>query len=383
MTKNVYITDLARFLPNEPVSNDEIEDVLGKVGGKPSRSRKIVLRNNGIQQRYYALDRKTGKFTHNNAQLAAEAIRALAARSGVALDDIDVLACGTSSPDQLKPAHAHMVHGELGSHSCEVASTAGVCSSGVSALKYAYMSVAAGLSDKAVSAGSELASSFMRANYFEPELEARLAALEKRPEIAFEKDFLRWMLSDAAGAALLQAEPNADRPSLRIDWVDCLSYAGEMPPCMYSGAVMKEDGKLEGWRVPDDPHTAIDKSYFAVKQDARFLDEHIMPVSARALLEIAGKHDLKAGQVTWFLPHYSSEYFRPKLKAQLAAIGWDLADERWFTNLHQVGNVGSASIYLIIEELLYSGKLNKGDRLLCYIPESSRFTVCYMLLTVV
>jgi 3-oxoacyl-[acyl-carrier-protein] synthase-3 len=40
-------------------------------------------------------------------------------------------------------------------------------------------------------------------------------------------------------------------------------------------------------------------------------------------------------------------------------------------------------MYVILEELLYSGKLKAGDRLLCYIPESARFSICYMLLTVV
>jgi 3-oxoacyl-[acyl-carrier-protein] synthase-3 len=33
--------------------------------------------------------------------------------------------------------------------------------------------------------------------------------LEKQPELAFEKDFLRWMLSDGAGAVLLENKPAA------------------------------------------------------------------------------------------------------------------------------------------------------------------------------
>jgi 3-oxoacyl-[acyl-carrier-protein] synthase-3 len=66
----------------------------------------------------------------------------------------------------------------------------------------------------------------------------------------------------------------------------------------------------------------------------------------------------------------------------MAERGFDVPLERWFTNLSSKGNVGSAAIYLIIEEMLYSGKLKKGDRLLCLIPESARFTICYMHLTV-
>jgi 3-oxoacyl-[acyl-carrier-protein] synthase-3 len=70
-----YITGTSAFLPNAPVDNEAIENVLGMIAGKPSRARRIVLRNNGIRERYYALDPATGQTTHTNAQLTAEAIR--------------------------------------------------------------------------------------------------------------------------------------------------------------------------------------------------------------------------------------------------------------------------------------------------------------------
>ena len=67
--RNVYINKVAVFLPNKPVSNEEIEDYIGLIGGKPSRVRSIVLKQNGIKTRYYGLD-KEHKITHSNAQLA-------------------------------------------------------------------------------------------------------------------------------------------------------------------------------------------------------------------------------------------------------------------------------------------------------------------------
>jgi len=384
MTTKAYITDIAGFLPNAPVGNEEIEQVLGLVAGKPSRSRRITLRNNGIETRYYAIDPKTGRFTHTNAQLAAEAVRALWTKSGLKPEAMEVLSCGTSGPDQIKPGHAHMVHGELKSPPCEVASFAGVCTSGTAALKYAWLSIVADQARYAVATGSELASSFMRARNFEPEIESRLSDLEKRPEVAFEKDFLRWMLSDGAGAVLIGPAPNSGRLSLRIDWIESRSFAGDMPVCMYSGAVLQADGSLKGWRVPDDPQDILRESYFAVKQDARLLSEHIMPVTVeRALPPVAARHGLTAEGVTWFLPHYSSEYFRPRLYEALKRAGFEIPYDRWFSNLTRKGNIGSAAIYLILEEMFYSGKLRSGDRLLCYVPESARFAVTWMHFTVV
>ena len=72
----VYINSTSKYFPNNPVSNDEMEEYLGFIDGRPSKSKKIVLRNNGIVNRYYALD-KNGKSTHTNAQMTALAVKEL------------------------------------------------------------------------------------------------------------------------------------------------------------------------------------------------------------------------------------------------------------------------------------------------------------------
>jgi len=103
----------------------------------------------------------------------------------------------------------------------------------------------------------------------------------------------------------------------------------------------------------------------------------------RAFMSIARRRELKPEDITWFLPHYSSEYFRTRLHDRMAMNGFTIPYERWFTNLPRIGNIGSASMYLIMEELLYSDRLKAGDKLLCAVPESGRFIFCYMHLTVV
>jgi 3-oxoacyl-[acyl-carrier-protein] synthase-3 len=61
-------------LPGEPIDNDQVEDYLGKVGGRSSRVKNRILKSNGIQQRYYALDRQQNT-TYLNSQMAAAAVR--------------------------------------------------------------------------------------------------------------------------------------------------------------------------------------------------------------------------------------------------------------------------------------------------------------------
>jgi len=381
---SAFIVGMGKCLPNPAVGNDEMESVLGLIQGRPSRTRRITLRNNGIVSRHYAIDTATGRATHNNAQLAAAAVRDALGRAGWQAADVELLVCGTSSPDQLGPAHGYMVHGELGGGPVEVVSIAGVCTSGMGALKHAYLSVKAGETTRAVSAASELASSFMVARNFGAESPDSAAAAEGHPELAFEKDFLRWMLSDGAGAALLSAQPLPGRPALRIDWIEGFSLAYELPVCMYSGAVKLPDGRLRGWREASGPREVIEEHYFAVKQDARLLDRFIPRVmSPETLGKIVRRRGLAARDIDWFLPHYSSEYFRDKVRSWLEATDFVIPQERWFTNLTRVGNVGSAAIYLVLEELMSSGRLERGQRLLCFVPESARFAAYYMQLTVV
>lgn len=381
MIKTVYINQVSAFLPLEPVSNDEMEQRLGQVGARPSRARKLILRSNGIKQRHYVIDPITGKSRYTNAQLTAEAIRGLQ-DTNFKLEDIECLTAGSSLPDQLAPNHAVMVHGELGNPPCEVVATAGICLCGITALKYAWMSVATGQSATAVAAGSEVVSNFMSAVNFNEEYEHRINELEQRPEIAFEKDFLRWMLSDGAGAVLLQDYPRKNGISLKIDWIDTLSFADRMPACMYGGAEQQEDGSLIGWNhfTPDE---RAQKSIMAVKQNVKLLNDNIVQLTVvETLQRIMQKRNLQTGQIDYFLPHYSSEYFRDRLKDGLDKAGLPIPQSRWFTNLVKKGNTGSASIFIMLEELFESGVLQIGQKILCYIPESGRFSSAFMHLTV-
>ncbi len=382
MSQQVYITHIAAFLPNDPVVNEAMESVLGQVGERPSRARKLILRSNQIKSRYYAIDPRTGEATHSNAQLVAEAVRNLE-EQGCDINAIEVLACGTTLPDQLMPNHALMVQGELGLPPCEAVATAGICLSGVMSLKYGYLSICSGQSQNSVATGSENVSSIMRGHQFSEEIESHADHLAKSAEIAFDKDFLRWMLSDGAGAVWMSDTPKSAGNSLRIDWIFQKSYAGELETCMYAGAEKMADGSLQGWREYL-PQEWLEQSIFAIKQDVKLLNEKIIEYTVtKPLQELVAQGKIDVAKVDWYLPHYSSEFFREKVYEGMQAAGCDIPQEKWFSNLSAKGNTGSASIYIILEELFNSGRLQKGETVLCYIPESGRFSTAFMQLTVV
>lgn len=378
--KEVYITKTASFLPNDPISNDEMEDYLGVVNQQVSKSRRIVLRNNGIKQRYYALT-KDGKATHSNSQMSSLAIRKLMNNDPKELASIELISCATSSPEQLMPSHGVMVHGWLPeTNNIEVVSPSGVCCAGMHALKYAYMSVKLGQVDKAVSSASERLSPSLKADKFELEVK-KLAELEENALVSFDKDFLRWMLSDGAGAFLLENEPNKEGISLRIDLIEGYSFANEKEACMYMGAEKLADGTLKSY-LDYTPQELIDQSILSIKQDVKLLSANIVTLGFKKLKTNLDKMGFDISEIDYFLPHMSSYFFEDKMFSEMKTLGIEIPMEKWFTNLDSKGNVGSASIYLMLDELFNSGKLKKGQKILLGVPESARFSYVFSILTV-
>lgn len=381
--RQAYITGLGAFLPNAPVDNQQIEEVLGKLSARSTQVKQWVLNYNGIETRHYAIDPRTHAVTHTNAEMTRAAVLAALERAGVPYSDLECLACGTSSPDQILPNHGVMVHGLLGGHPLEVASTSGVCCSGMSAFKYAYMNVACGFVQTAVATGSELASVSLRASHFQAEMQKKLEDVQREPMLAFENEFLRWMLSDGAGAAVVSSQPRADGPSLRIDWMEFVSFADQAPPCMYYGCRKEKDGTWRGMRLVDDPRELVEQGYLSLAQDVEVLRKHLPEGFRQACLRVRDRHPVQPEDIDWLLPHYSSEGFRQPLFDGLAEAGFHIPQERWFSNLKSKGNTGSASIYIILEELLASGRVQRGDRIVCAVPESSRFSFAFLHLTAV
>jgi 3-oxoacyl-[acyl-carrier-protein] synthase-3 len=377
---SVFINRTSVYLPNEPVFNDEMESFLGQINGQKSKSKNIVLRNNGIEKRYYALD-KNGKPTHTNADLTANAVRLLFNSNPSELSDIEMICCGSGSPDQLIPSHGAMVHGLLQeTGEIEVITNSGTCCSGLHALKNAWLAIKCGEKRNAVCTGSERFSSILKADTFNDEIE-HLKALNENPYIAFEKDFLRWMISDGAGAFFVENKKNENGISLAIEWIELFSFASSKETCMYMGADKLSDGSLKSYQHFS-PGEISQKSVLSLKQDVKLLGANIVLLGFNSLKSIIDKRGLDISEIDYFLPHMSSYFFKPQIFDTLERNGIPIPYEKWFTNLKTKGNVGSASIYFMVDELMKSDRLKKGDKILLAVPESSRFSYAFGLLTV-
>lgn len=370
-----YITSIGKFLPGDPVDNEHIEDILGKINGRSSRNKARVLKRNGILQRYYAIDEQQST-RFSNSQMAALAIQDALEAVNFECASLDLLTAATTLPDLQVPGFACMVHGHLPqAPALEVASIQGVCCSGVVALRYAASQIQLGSRKMAATVASEFASRIFKNTRFEVENSVTTGG-----SIDFDVEFLRWMLSDGAGAVIVQPEPKDRGLSLEIQMIDIISHANTHPVCMYAGTIDPEINR--SWLDYPSVVAATIDGATDLRQNIRLLDQ-MVHLGTEDLHSLIQKGLIDLDQVDWFLCHYSSDYFRQPAIESYKQKGCLIPEEKWFTNLYCRGNTGSASIFLMLEELYYSGKLQPGQKILCYIPESGRFTNGFMLLEAV
>lgn len=381
---DVYLTSAGVFLPNNPISNDEVEDYLGLVGGKPSRYRRIIQRANGIKSRFYARD-LDGNQTHLNEELAANAISKALANRGMDVNDIEMLAAATTWPDTLVPGFASMVHGRIGGGIMDILSPGGVCATSMQALKAATNAIKVGDHQRAMVVGSELTSRLLKSERFEKESQLK----KDRQGVAdsyqyFNADFLRWMLSDGAGAVLLENVPHPDKLSLKVDWVELRSYAHQFPACMYMGISQTHDLRPEdSFHHYPSFSDADEAGLFVLRQDTDMLHEGLTASVIAMAKDLVDDGKIVVSEVKWFLPHISSKILGDKLYPLAVEAGLNWPKESWFTNLSSKGNTGAASIFIMLEELINSDLLTAGDKIITMVPESGRFSVSYAQFTVV
>jgi 3-oxoacyl-[acyl-carrier-protein] synthase-3 len=356
-----YITSTGSFLPGDPVDNKDIHQYLGRVLGE-ARVRSKILFVNGISRRHYALDKKQNA-THSIYELAAEAVKDCLSPNGNS-PRIDYLSAGTTHAPLLAPGLSSLVHDQLSkenvvTHPLEINSNAGICSSGAQALVNASRAVKSGEARAAICVGVEQSSLGLRSKAFHTTYDLPAILRDVRTSKWFMSVFLRFMLSDGAGAFLLEGQPSRQGLSLRVNWTYSRSFANEAPLCM---------------QLQSDP--------LLLRQDIKILAKYMAPLSKKAVQGALCAHEETLDCYNMVLPHMSSYYFEPAVKKIIAELSPNREVPYW-TNLRTAGNTGAASIFIMLDEYLKTQPVAPGDRILLFVPESGQFNYVLVSLTVV
>ena len=362
-----FITQTGSFLPGPPVSNDQIEKYLGSINGE-AEVKKTVLKMNGITSRHYAQDDQQQP-TFDVYQLACMAIQDCLAKrekdeGAESHIPVSLLTAGTTYAPLGGPGigsilHSHLQKQKLLSRPVEIGSHSGICTSAAAAMVSAIRSVAAGEHEAAICVGTEHPSSALKAAVFDP-VDDRDEVTDLRKTKWFMSAFLRFMLSDGAGAFLLEGQPKSSGVSFQVNWTHSRSYAHETPVCM----------KLENQGVK-------------ITQDIAILSKYLMPMAKKFSAEAMQRYNDDLVHYKMVLPHLSSFFFRRKTERMMQEFTSSPDPVPYWTNLATAGNTGSASIYIMLDHYLRENEVKDGDKLMLFIPESGQFNFVMVSLTAV
>jgi len=365
----VYINSTGHYLPGKAINNEEIEDILGLINGKKSRLKNKILKSNGILQRHYAINEQQ-ETSISNSDMAANAGINCIENSYISPAKIQMLSCATSQGDMVLPGFGSMVQAALNISEVELHTSHGICSSSMMALKTAFNNIKCNDNINALVIASELTSRMFKHTRYEQ--------IENN-EVDFNAEFLRWMLSDGAGALLLENQARPTGKSIRIDWIKSFSHANAFPVCMSVGQAKNEENKT--WQDYATYTEAEKAGALLLRQDVRLLD-NIISVGVQGFLKLIAQKHVDTSKVDHVLCHFSSKYFKSKIFDMLETAGASIPDNKWYTNLYQRGNTGCASIFIMLDEFIKTHDLKAGETIFCMVPESGRFNCAYMHLTV-
>ena len=382
---DIYVLTASQYLPGQPVDNAHIDTYVAPLDHTSRRIKQRVLAENGIETRHYALD-EHGNTTMSHTAMACAAVHGCLQQAALPLAELDLLMAASSGGDVLMPGLANMIQGELHAPPMEVHSHHGVCASSVLALKDAAQSLTQNPQQRlAMVVAAEMPSRIFKRSRF----------ASQAYSADFEAHFLRWMLSDGAGAVLLGKAAHAQRQAklaLKLNWVHVKSFSGDYPVCMQFGQgshrAKQRDTSSRALGAEasflDFPSVAEAEAagHFALRQNLRILP-NLFEVAVHEYAALVQAGHVQPDAVDVFLCHYSSEALGKTCDDMMQQAGLGIAREKWFSNLKRCGNTGAASIFIMLAEWMAQNPLRVGQKIFAFVPESGRFTVSYFMLEVV
>jgi 3-oxoacyl-[acyl-carrier-protein] synthase-3 len=146
---------------------------------------------------------------------------------------------------------------------------------------------------------------------------------------------------------------------------------------MYGGSPDKTCTKT--WGDYPDAAAAEADGAMVLRQDLTLLP-HLVSVGVDEYqrLQALGKFD--PSTLTWIPAHYSSERMKDIVWKEFSRRGIAVdRPEIWYSNLATVGNIGSAAIYVILDEMMDRGLIKKRHLLYGSESDDSRSPSCISL----
>lgn len=352
------------FLPNDPVPNDRIDDVLGHLTEAPEKVQHFVhtvgrrmLENGGVKTRHFAINPETHTLTHSITTLAEEAARRALEMAGKKPEDIDLLLLSSSSYDTATPPTSTLLQERLGIEQCAEMEVHSNCAGVGKCMQIAHDALQLGRYKTALVVYSQLSSVYLRACYFNQSHMNKTQAT------------LRYILADGSGALVLEAKPDNGSPRLpgEIAGTYVESIGGRLKPAMTAGGGVRDimNGSNPASAIWEKGTHHLDQDFFAVNRDAApFLLQGVVHMLEKLRIDPQEVH-----HYIWSIPTLQLyDGHVDKLCERLKAT-----PEQMRFRSAECGYCGGAAILIHLDQMVRSGELQRGQRAVLHSVESSKW----------
>jgi len=303
------ITSIAGFLPENIVTNADLEKII-------DTSDEWIISRTGIKQRHLENNPERG-----TSDMCVEAVKLLCKKRGISPEEIDLLICGTVTPDLVFPSTSNLICAKIGAKNAWGFDLSAACSGFLYALSTGSQFIETGRYKKVVIVGADMMS--------------RIIDYTDRTTCV--------IFGDGAGAVLL--EPTTEDLGI-IDFE--LHADGNGVEHLH----MKAGGSLR-----PASHETVDNKMHFVYQEGQSVFKHAVYSMAEVSANIMKKNNLQAEDIQWLAAHQANKRI---IDATANRMG--IGAEKVMMNIENYGNTTAGTIPLLLWD--YEKQLKKGDNII-------------------
>lgn len=306
---NAVITGVGAYTPEYRLTNDELsrmvdtndEWIMTRVGIKERR----ILKGEGLAA----------------SDMGAKAIEDLVRKTGLDLQEVDLVVCTTVTADEMVPATAAIICDKVGIHKTLAYDINGACSGFLFGLDLVSQYIRSGAKKKVILVSTEMMSSIV-------DYSDRTTCV---------------LFGDAATAVLV--EPTDEGLGLIDSNLHTDGFGREWLKIPAGGSAMPAS------------HETVDAHKHYIYQEGKQVFKYAVTYMADATVDVMARNGLSADDVAWLVPHQANLRI---ISATADRMG--LPAEKVMINIEHYGNTTSATIPLCLYE--WEKRLHKGDNLI-------------------
>lgn len=366
----VKISGTGSFLPGDPVPFSEIEEYLGHITEAPKKVMKWMKRTKHIMNEildidfcYYAIDPQTKEFTEDLVTMSAKSAKVALADAGVRAEDIELITVGSPLMEQIPPVTTR-IQETLGIETCAEIAIHSNCTSAYKAFMVAYDMIRNGRYKNALVIASSMNSSMLKADFYNQAL------------LTSEDIFLRWFLCDGSGAFVL--EPSREKAGgLFVENIYNESVGGNKASGMHNKFPARFVNLIE----------AYDKGYHHVSQQFKaqlsedMRDGNGNTIFTNGLTRMVNKYEIDLTKVRFFQINMPAKHVVDNILKECEEV-LGLSRDIVYMKISNMGYAGPPAAFICLDKIKREEKLYKGDLILSFVTEVSKFmqagfTLCY------